>query len=62
MFHFILTQQDEIWKTTSENLKIEDDLKFLKTEDDLKKFENGRRPNFFLKGRQPKKMKQPKII
>ena len=26
-------------------------------EDDLKKFENGRRPQFFEKGRRPKKMK-----
>ena len=41
----ILTQLEEIWKTTSIFLKMEDDLNFvLKKEDDLNFFENGRRP------------------
>ena len=40
----MLTQLDEIWKTTSI---------FLKMEDNLKLFENGREPNFLEIGRQP---------
>ena len=36
--HLILTQLEEIWKTTSIFLKIEDDLKFFE----------GRQPQFFL--------------
>ena len=35
----MITQLEEIWKTTSI---------FLKTEDDLNIFEKGRRPQFFL--------------
>ena len=31
----MLTQLDEIWKTTSIFLKMEENLKFLKMEDDL---------------------------
>jgi hypothetical protein len=39
--NFILTQPpDEMWKTTSIFLKMEDDLNF---------FENGRQPHFFFK-------------
>jgi hypothetical protein len=40
----ISNQLDEIWKTTSIFLKIEDDLNF---------FEKGRRPQFFENGRRP---------
>ena len=31
-----MTQLYEIWKTTSKNSKIEDDINFLKMEDDLR--------------------------
>ena len=37
---FILTQLEDIWKTTSIFLKMEDDLNY---------FEKGRRPQFFFK-------------
>jgi hypothetical protein len=42
---------DEIWKTTSILLKMEDALIFLQMEDKLNTFENGRRPHIFFNGR-----------
>ena len=47
VYNLILTQQDEIWKTTLFFSKIEDDLNFLKVENDLNFLVNGRRPQLF---------------
>ena len=44
--NLILTQLEEIWKTTSIFLKMEDDLNFLKMEDDLNSFGKGKMTSF----------------
>ena len=44
LYNLILTQLEEIWKTTSIVLKMEDNLKFLKMEDALNVLVNGRWP------------------
>jgi hypothetical protein len=49
----ILTQLEEIWKTTSIFLKMEDNPNF---------FKGKKQPNFFGKWKTSKKIMQPKII
>ena len=51
--NLILTQLDEIWKTTSIFWKMEDDLIFCKTEDDLHFVKMVDNLDFFLHRRRP---------
>ena len=56
----ILIQPEEIWKTTSMFLKMEDNLNFLKKEDDLNPFLMEDNLNVFANERQcQKKIMQP---
>ena len=51
--NLILTQLDEIWKTTSIFLNMEDDLNFLLIEDDHNYFQIEDDLNILIYGRQP---------